>query len=317
MYRLTAAIEIAGSRRWKLDKVTAVEIERDMSKLTGECRLTLPKKIRWDGATEIPVQRGDAVSVSLGYNDDLQPAFSGYVRDVGIKTPIVITCEDDMYVLKQMPAAKRAYRSVDIETLLRDQGIPYTLNVMGKQNLGQLRIEAETVAGVLDQLQRNGIRSFFRYESGKPVLYCGVLFERGTEAVQVFATGINIISDQSLEQQKAEQMRLRVKAISLMPDNKKVRVEVGDPDGELRTLHCYNKTAPELKAWAEQEMQRLKRDGLSGSLTTFGCRLVDKLDAVGVKIDGKKMGIYLVEKNVIKYGTGGFRQEITLGRRVA
>ena len=61
----------------------------------------------------------------------------------------------------------------------------------------------------------------------------------------------------------------------------------------------------------EQEIKRLKRDGLTGSFTTFGYRLVDKLDVVGVKIDGEKKGVYQVKKNVIKYGTGGFRQEIT------
>ena len=144
-----------------------------------------------------------------------------------------------------------------------------------------------------------------------------MLFERENRPTQVFATGVNIIDAQNLEQQKAENMRLRIKAISLMPDNKKIKVEVGDADGEHRTLHTYNKSESELRAWAEQEIKRLKRDGLTGSFTTFGYRLVDKLDAVGVKIDGEKKGVYQVRKNVIKYGTGGFRQEITLGARVA
>ncbi len=317
MYRLTAKIEIAGAKSWRLDKVTEVEITRDTEKLTDECRLTLPKKIKWDGVAEIPVQRGDAVKVWLGYDDDLQLAFVGYVRDVGFKTPVVITCEDEMFKLKQMPAQKKAYKSVTIETLLKEQGITYGIKVMGEQSLGQYRVTADTVAALLGHLQENGIRSFFRYEDGAPVLYSGVLFERESRPSQVFATGVNIISDQSLEQQKAENMRLHVKAVSLMPNNKKIRVEVGDADGERRTLHTYNKTESELKAWAEQEMKRLKRDGLTGSLTTFGYRLVDKLDAVGIKIDGEKQGVYQVKKNVIKYGTGGFRQEITLGQRVA
>lgn len=317
MYRLTAKIEIIGAKSWRLDKVTEVEITRDTERLTDECRLTLPKRIKWDGVTEIPVQRGDGVRVWLGYDDDLQLAFVGYVRDVGFKAPVVITCEDEMFRLKQMPAQKKAYRSVDIETLLRDQGIPYELKVMGEQHLGQYRVTADTVAALLGHLQENGIRSFFRYEDGAPVLYCGVLFERDSRLTQVFATGVNIISDQSLEQQKAENMRLRIKAVSLMPDNKKIKVEVGDADGEHRTLHTYNKTESELRAWAVQEMERLKRDGLTGSLTTFGYSLADKLDAVGVKIDGEKMGVYQVRKNVIKYGTGGFRQEITLGERIA
>lgn len=317
MYRLTAKIEITGAKRWQLDKVTEVEITLDTEQLTDTCKITLPKKIKWDGAAEIPVQRGDAVKVWLGYDDDLQLAFAGYVRDVGFKTPIVLTCEDEMFKLKQQPTEKKAYKSVNLETLLKDQGISYKINVMGEQSLGQYRVTADTVAALLGHLKENGIRSFFRMEEGAPVLYCGVLFEKQESPTQVFATGVNIISDQSLEQQKAENIRLNVKAISLMPNNKKIKVDVGDADGERRTLHTYNKTESELKAWAEQEIKRLKRDGLTGSFTTFGYKIVDKLAAIGMRIDGEKKGVYQVKKNVIKYGTSGFRQEITLGARIA
>lgn len=317
MYRLTAKIEITGSKSWKLDQVTEVEITLDTEQLTDTCKITLPKRIKWDGATEIPVRRGDAVKVWLGYDDDLQLAFSGYVRDVGFKTPVVLMCEDEMFKLKQQPAVKKAYKSVTIETLLKDQGINYQLNVMGEQSLGQYRVTADTVASLLGHLHENGIHSFFRYENEQPVLYCGVLFEKEDSPTQVFATGVNIISDQSLEQQKSDNIRLRVKAISLMPNNKKIKVEVGDADGEHRTLHTYNKTESELRAWAEQEIKRLKVDGLKGSFTTFGAKLVDKLTAIGIKIDGEKKGVYQVKKNIIKYGTSGFRQEITLGARIA
>ncbi len=317
MYRLTAKIDITGAKSWLLDKVTEVEITLDTGQLTDTCIITLPKKIKWDGAAEIPVQRGDAVKVWLGYDDELQLAFSGYVRDIGFKSPIVLTCENEMFKLKQQPTEKKAYKSVNLETLLKDQGINYRINVMGEQNLGQYRVIADTVAALLGHLKENGIRSFFRMEDGTPVLYCGVLFEKQESPTQVFATGVNIISDQSLEQQKAENIRLRVKAISLMPNNKKIKVDVGDADGERRTLHTYNKTESELKAWAEQEIKRLKRDGLTGSFTTFGYKLVDKLTTIGMKIDGEKKGVYQVRKNVIKYGTGGFRQEITLGARIA
>jgi len=316
MFRLCAKIEIKGDRAWSFNFVNAVEITRDTEKLTTEAKITMPKKVKWDKADKIPVKRGDSVKISLGYDDNLQTAFVGYVRDVGFKTPIVITCEDEMFKLKQMPTKKKAYRSVSLETLLKDQGISYRLNIMGEQALGAYRVTADTVAALLGKLSEQGIRSFFRYENGAPVLYCGVLFERDTRPAQVFKTGLNIISDQSLQQQKAENMRLRVKAVSLMPDNKKIKVEVGDADGEHRTLHTYNKTESELKAWAEQEIKRLKRDGLTGSFTTFGHTLVDCLDAIGIVIDGVKSGVYQVKKNVVKYGDSGYRQEITLGLRV-
>ena len=316
MFKLCAKIEISGERSWTIGFVSAVEIVRDTEKLTAEAKITLPKKMKWNGSAEIPVHRGDSVRIYLGYNDKLQLAFVGYVRDVGFKTPVVITCEDDMFKLKQMPAQKKAYRSVTIETLLKDQGITYRLNVMGEQSLGAYRVTADTVAALLGKLSEQGIRSFFRYENGEPVLYCGVLFDRDSTPSQVFRSGLNIISDESLQQQKAENMRLRVKAVSLMPNNKKIKIEVGDADGEHRTLHTYNKTQRELKAWSEQEVKRLKRDGLTGSFTTFGASLVDPLDAIGIIIDGTKMGVYQVKKNVIKYGDSGFRQEITLGLRV-
>lgn len=316
MFQLCAKIEIKGDRSWSFDFVNAVEITRDTEKLTTEAKITLPKKLKWDGSENIPVKRGDAVCISLGYDGNLQTAFTGYVRDVGFKTPVVITCEDEMFKLKQMPAQKKAYRSVTLETLLKDQGISCRLNIMGEQSLGAYRVTADTVASLLGKLAQQGIRSFFRYEDGEPVLYCGVLFERDTKPSQVFKTGLNIISDESLKQQKAENMRLRIKAVSLMPDNKKIKVEAGDADGEHRTLHTYNKTESELKAWAEQEIKRLKRDGLTGSFTTFGHTLVDCLDAVGIVIDGARMGVYQVKKNVIKYGVDGYRQEITIGLRV-
>lgn len=316
MYRLTAKIEITGAKSWRLDFVTGVEITRDTEKLTDICKITLPKKIKWDGENEVPVKRGDAVKVWLGYDDRNELAFAGYVKEVGFKTPVVLECEDEMFKLKQMAAIKKAYKSTTLEQLLKDQGLT-DVKVMGEQTLGAYRVTADTVASLLGKLQESGIRSFFRCEDGKPVLYSGVIFERGTGASQVFATGINIINDQSLEQQKADTMRLNVKAVSILPNNKKIKVEVGDADGERRTITTYNKTESQLKAWAEQEIKRLKRDGLKGSLTTFGYKLVDKLDTVGIKIDGTPMGVYQVKKNVIKYGSGGYRQEVTLGLRVA
>lgn len=315
MYVLNAKIEIQGDKLWQLSFVTSVEITRDTEKLTDECKVTLPKRLKWDGEAQIPVKRGDTIKVWTGYGDDLELAFVGYVRNVGFKTPVVLTCEDEMFKLKQMQCTKKAYKTVTLETLLKDQGLT-DVKVFGEQNLGQFRVTDDTVAALLGRLQENGIKSFYRYEDGKPVLYCGVIFERDAKPAQVFATGLNIISDSSLEQQLAANIRLCVKAVSIMPNNKKIKVEVGDKDGEHRTLHTYNKSEKELKAWAEQEIKRLKVDGLSGSFTTFGYKLVDKLDAIGIKIDGNKMGVYQVKKNVIKYGTSGYRQEITLGYRV-
>ncbi len=318
MFRLSAKIEIKGAKRWEFEKITSCEIVRDMEALTNTCTLTLPRKTQWQGETSNPLQRGDEVSVWLGYDDDLQLVFKGYITQKGFKAPLVIKCEDEMFNLKQTPAVKKAYKTVTLETLLKDQNLPCKVNVLGEQNIGQYRVNVETVAELLGHLKENNIRTFFRLEDGDAVLYCGVVFDHDTGLRQVFETGVNIISDQSLDEQKAEDVKIKLKVVSLMPDNKKkIKVEVGDNGGERRTLHCYNKSESEAKAWGEQELVRLKRDGLTGSFTTFGACIVDVLDVIGIKIDGERKGKYQVQKNVITYGTGGFRQEITLGARIS
>lgn len=319
MFRLSAKVEVSGeSGSWTFEKITSCEIERDADALTATCKLTLPRKVKWQGQTSNPIRRGDKIKVWLGYDDDLELAFVGYVLRKGFKTPIEIFCEDEMFMLKQKPCVKKAYKSVDIQTLLSDQNLGYDIKVLGEQSIGQYRTNFETVAELLAHLKENSIRTFFRFEDGKPVLYCGVLFDHGTEVRQVFETGVNIISDSSLDEQKAEDVKIKLKVVSLQPDNKKkIKVEVGDADGERRTLHCYGKTEAEAKAWGEQELERLKRDGLTGSFQTFGHMLLDRLDIIGIKIDGERKGKYQIQKNTITYGSSGFRQDITLGPRVA
>lgn len=318
MLSLSAKVEITGDRKWTFDKITSCEIVRDSEALTTTCKLTLPRKVKWQSENSNPLRRGDHITVWLGYDDNLQLAFKGYVLRIGIKTPVEIFCEDEMFRLKTTPCVKKAYRNVDIRTLLKDQGLQYDIKVLGEQGIGQYRVNFDNVSELLAHLKENNIRAFFRLENGCPVLYCGVLFDHGGKMRQVFATGINIISDSNLDEQRSEDIKIKLKVVSLMPDNKKkIKVEVGDPDGEKRTLHCYGKNESEARVWGEQELERLKRDGLTGSFQTFGHVLLEPLDIIGIKIYGERKGKYQILKNTITYGTGGFRQDITLGARAA
>ena len=269
MFRLTAKIEIRSAKTWVFDKVASVEITRDIETLTDTCVLQLPKKVKWQGESTLPIGRGDEVTVWLGYDGDLQFAFRGFITTLGLKTPTTITCEDYMFRLKQREAKKLTYKNATIGQILKDQELGIGYKVFGEQSIGQYRVTADTLSALLGQLKdHGGVRSFIRIEGDEPVLYSGVLFERGKTPKQVFATGLNLIDDTQLKVQNAADVKIKVKAVSLMPNNKKIRVEVGDTDGETRTLHTYNKQEAELKAWAKQELERLKRDGLVGSFPT-------------------------------------------------
>lgn len=317
MFRLTARVEITSTKKWVFDKVSSIEITRDIDTLTDTCVLKLPKKIVWQGERTVPLKRGDEIKVFLGYDGKLQLAFQGYITFLGLKSPLTLNCEDYLFQLKQQETRKLTYKSATLDQILKDQnlGIPY--KVFGEQNIGQYRVTADTVSGLLGNLKDTaGVRSFIRLEEG-PVLYCGVLFDPENIHTHVFATGVNIISDTELKEQNGEEFKIKVRAVSLLPDNRKIEVEVGDEEGELRTINAYNKQEGELKAWAEQELKLFKKDGLTGSFTTFGGELVDKLDPIQIRIDGELRGTYQLQKNDIKYSPEGFRQEITIGARIA
>ena len=312
MYKLAAKIVIFSEKRWTLEAISQVKVVLDSTQLTQTCTLTLPKRVKWDGQTTLPLKRGDKVEVWLGYDGQLTEVFAGYIRNIQPKNPVVIECEDEMYRLKLLKAQPLAYKSVTLDKLLADQQTGCTVEVMGEQRIGQYRVTAQTVAGALQDLADQGIRSFFRLADGKPVLTCGVMFDRTEATEHVLRTGVNIVSDRQLQQQSAEAMRLRVKVVSMQPNGKSITAEVGDEDGELRTLHCYGKTKAEAEAWAKQELTRLKVDGLTGSVTTFGQRHIGLLDTVAIVIDGKRMGRYQVKANTITFGLSGYRQKVEI-----
>lgn len=312
MYQLTCNIEIIGIQKWRFNYISEIEIHKDIDKLTDTCTLKLPRNIKWKGYDSIPLKRGDQIKIELGYDGQNQLAFEGYITTIGLKTPIEITCEDSMFLLKQQTAIKKAYKKGNIKTILSDQNIAIPINVIGDQNIGKYRANFDTISALLNDLSKKGIRSFIKYGE----LYSGIIFDEPLKRTQVYNNKINIIDDKDLKIQNAKDIKLRIKAVSLDANNTKTEVEVGDSDGEVRTIHSFNQNPKELKEWAEKQLARLKVDGLTGSFETFGSYICEKLDVIGIIIDSKKQGEYQIKSNVITFGKNGFRQKIKLGTKV-
>lgn len=320
MYTLTCLMTLwAGNGKiYRLPFLTKAEITYSLENLTQTCKVTLPKQLLWDGKTDLPLHRGDPMELQLGYNKKNRLLFSGYLANIGVQTPLELTFEDDMFRLKQWPTVKKAYRNVDLQTLLEDQELPYAVKVYGTTALGAYRVIQDTVAELLDDLAKSGFRFFFKTDkTGVPVLHGGIIFDRSEAQRVVISTGVNLIDDKNLKRQYKDDVKVLVKVISHTGKNNKAHtVEVGKKGGETRTVRVAGMTEAEMKEKGEALLKLYKRDGLSGDLTTFGEPAAQLLDHVAVKLDGVRMGIYQVAKNEISFGTDGYRQKIKLGRRV-
>lgn len=316
MFQLNCKITIKGDHTWEFNRINSCEINLSSETLTDTCTLTLPKKVKWENANKIPLKRGDAITVALGYGEDLRVRFVGFIRSVSVKTPIVVQCEDWMWKLKQTSFENKPYDSATIGQILKDILPPdIATHTFGEQNIGSYRTKQPTVAAELDNLKKNGIQCFFKLRDEKPVLYCGTLFDDRQTPKPVFREGLNIITN-TTDYKRAEEVNVKIKATSISPDNKIFQAEVGDEQGAVRTMFRYNLDEQALRSWAEQEHKHLKCDGLYGSFTTFGVPEIDKEDHILLETEESIQTSYAVKSVAIKFDAEGYRQTITLDRQI-
>ena len=129
----------------------------------------------------------------------------------------------------------------------------------------------------------------------------------------------NVIKDDELKYQLAEDVRLKVKAVCYYKDGTKIEGEIGEEGGETKTLYYYDvKDAGELKALAREELERYRFDGYRGRIETFLAPyalpgMVAQLDDPVYRERG---GNYYIESTEVTFGTGGARRKIEIGIKV-
>ncbi|MBS1641542.1 MAG: hypothetical protein JSR11_03605 [Bacteroidetes bacterium] len=320
---------------YEFDFAVDIEIENNIDSLTDTCKLTLPRKFEWNLQTialgDDPIlKRKDYVVVKYGYDGNLITEFIGFVKDIKPGTPVTIECEDYMFLLKQKPITTTFKAGTTLKQLL-NVVIPKTVDGYKVEfktlddniQVGEWRINNCTPARVLEELQKKfGLYSYFRLipENNvvKPVLYVGWAYWIDGRKQDDFEFGYNIINSSDLVYKRAEDVRLKVKAISINEKNKRQEIEIGDGDGELRTVHYYKVDVATLKARAKKDLEKFKYSGYHGTFITFGEPSLQKCDVCS--LTGNKYhpsGKYLTKKIVKKLSvTGGIRQTIEPNKQV-
>lgn len=258
------------------------------------------------------IKFGDKVEILTGYNNKLNTILTGYVTHIKPRVPLEISCEDQMWKLKQN-TIKDSGRNQTVSGLMAKHFSEYKTDVLDVE-LGNYYIDNISGAKLLEQLKSDfGLYSFFRNDT----LVVGKRYNRETANKVTFALDSKDIETDELEFRSKEQIQLTVKAISNNSDGSKTEIELGEPNGESRTLNFYNLSKAELKAAAQREMERLLYDGWRGKFTAFGEPFVRQGDIVTLSYEGEseKTGEYWVDAVRYTFGVDGYRQEIKLGSR--
>jgi hypothetical protein len=313
MRRPTCNISVAN---FEFDFLTELEIVSSWKTLTDTGTLKIPSKIKRGGESLVAgnnnlFKRGDRIEIELGYYPNSARSFTGFVSAILPGSPLVLQIEDDAYLFKQENVTT-SYKDVTLKTLLTDL-CPIDF-VSVDANLGAFRISNANFAQVLAELKKTyGLVSWVRGS----VLYCGLAYFPETSTAHELLFERDII-DSSLEYMREDDVKIKVKAISIAGDNTKIEVEVGDPQGAQRTLTYYGLSESDLRDTAERELPKLKYEGYRGDFLTFGEPLINHGDTVILKNlkFPERDGEYLVDEVVKTQGMSGFRQRVTLGAKV-
>jgi len=320
MFALTNDITIG---KYSFNYIVDVKINTSTDQLTDTAIVTVPNKLQFQGKP-IAVgdnkifKREDKVEINLGYNGRNNVVFTGYIKNIKSGSPVVLECENEMFLLKKTPITA-TYASVTLDELLKEHlpsGLTYkAVNV----NLGKFRINGATLAKVLEEIKKSyGLYCYFR--DGK--LYAGLHDYDEYRVEHTFKFGKNIINQGTdLTYKIKEDIKLKVKCISIYDDNTRLEVDLPstDAEGELRTLYFYNKTEAELAMLGNIEIEKLKYDGYSGKFEAFGEPFVKKGDAVKILDDKfkEREGLYLVKAVNYPFGLGGYRQVIEIDKKLS
>jgi hypothetical protein len=265
------------------------------------------------------IQVGNEIAIRLGYDGDFVDEFKGYVTNIGSRIPVEIQCEDLMWQLKQTEVSK-VWKKVRLSEILKQiipSGTPFELNG-GDRDLGELRLNKVSVAGVLDKFRSLGITSYVR--NGK--LYCGDAYPtawRGDGLHNVRYHFQKNIIEHDLQYRNKKDVKVKLEVISKQNNGDNQTYTYPDNivgEAEHHTLHQQNGLSKEqLKKIAEAEYSKFVYDGFRGSFLTFGSPYCDHgwvaelEDLYYPEHNGK----YLIDKVVTHFGLRGYKRELTLG----
>lgn len=312
----------------KFDSVNQVTVDWSLDKIGSSATIRIPASARLvykDGTktessqTAKVFNRGDLVNIKLAYDDKLNEEFEGFIYKINLTSPLEIECIGYEYkLLGSLPTKTFA------TTTLRGV-LDYIISGTGLKMDGQVPLVnmvnyviPANLTGIeaLQQLkERYGFTIFFV----KSTIYSGLDFikYRGTEK---YSLGVNTPRADELKYQLADDVKLKIKAIQINKDNTRLEAEIGDKDGEQRTLYFHTAASiSDLKKLAESEIKKYKFSGYTGKLTTF----LEPYAAPGMVADisdikyGERNGKYEIRAVTTTFGTVGARRSLDIGKTLS
>lgn len=318
--QVPTASEPSRNKTFYFPAIETVEINETFDTLTNTATITLPRNLKYqdrniyEGDNPI-LRRGDKVKISAGYAPKIDIRFDGYISKIDNNVPVVIKCEDSMWLLKQKIVKSKTFSDTSLpdvmDYIMEGTGIDFNCTRVSGFDL---RINEASIGLILKKLRDElGIYSWFK--DGQ--LYVGLAYypDLAKETTIIFEESI---IESELQYLKKEDVKIKVNGVLINQDNTREEISVGDSDGDLRTVFQYGGTLDNLRNTINVFLEQANYTGYYGSFTTFLQPKITHGDYVvlsSYKYPERK-GKYLVKSVDVSFGVNGGRQTVELERRI-
>ncbi len=314
MYLLNWDITIGG---YKVKTLTEVKITTSVLNLSDTATITMPGQYlnTWR-KIEDKVHVGDAVTIKLGYDNDLETEFTGYLKRISRdNNALVLECEDALW-LTNRAVADMEYKSISLKELLTavmaqvdpkmtvecDYDFTYEKMVVFKSTALDVlkKVHEDTKANIWFEGKTLHVHPVYQQAKGdKPVIY---------------DTEVNVQSNE-LKWKDATDKKVMVEVKYIDSDGTLSTKQYGVNGGE-KVIRYVNATDNDLMKAAENEYNLWNYSGYEGSLTGWLVPVVKAGGSVRLRDKERPEGVYYVTGVEIEFGQNGAKRKVTLGRKL-
>ena len=317
MYRLNWHITIG---KYKVQTLKEVKITTSVLNLSDTATIEMPGQYLNTWRTiEDKVHVEDPVTIQLGYNNDLETEFTGYLKRIARdNNSLVLECEDALYLMDKT-VAEMEYKQITIEALLNkitsqvdpditvecDYDFTYEKMVVFKSTALDVlkKIHSDTKANIWFEGKTLHVHPVYqkKKEGEKPVIY---------------DTEVNVQSNE-LKWKDEKDKKVMVEVKFKKPNGELAKQEYGVSGGEKVTKYVQSSSEKDLKKAAENEYNLWNYSGFEGSLTGWLVPVVKAGGSVRLRDKERPEGTYYVTGVEIEFGQSGAKRKVTLGRRIS
>ncbi len=315
MYLLTWDIKIG---TYKVATLKGVKITTSVLNLSDTAVIEFPGQYlnTWK-RIEDKVRVGDPVEIRLGYDNDVETEFTGYLKRISRdNNSLKLECEDSLYLLNKS-VADREYKKTNIQNLLSDictQADPQiTIECDYDYTVEKMVVFHQSALDVVKKIQEETKAHI--YFVGKTLHLHPVYSVQQGDTPVIYDTQINVQKNE-LKWVDRSDKKVQIEVVYNKPNGETLKETYGNTGGEKIKKYVSGSNPTEMKTVAENEYNLWNYSGFEGSMTGWLLPRVKAGGSVRLRDVDKPEGRYYVTGVEVEFGTNGAKRKVTLGRKL-